>query len=155
MKKKDPNYVVKLERAISEKYGPETIVNPKSGWDEDKEEEYKKQIKKWQEKQDILEHKNEKIEQDGFFISKKLLNKEPTVRTCPSCAEYSFDIKDDVYMAKFNCCYKCYIGPYLINHATQKFKESQSWKGKLKKLKRKLHNLLQALTKKLSHFFRK
>ena len=151
----DPNYLIKLERAISEKYGPEAIVNPRNGWDEGKEEEYKEQIKKWQTKQDTLEYKNEKIEQDGFFISKKLLNKESNDRTCPLCAEYSFEIKDDVYMAKYNCCYKCYLGPYFTNQVTQKFKENQTWKGKLRKLKRKLHNLLQALTKKLLHFCRK
>ena len=29
MSKKDPNYVVKLEKAIAEKYGEETIQNPK------------------------------------------------------------------------------------------------------------------------------
>ena len=152
---KDPDYLVKLERAISEKYGPEAIVNPKSGWDEDKEQEYKEQIKKWQSKQDDIEYKNEKIEQDGFFISKKLLNKEPTIRTCPMCAEYSFDIKDDVYMAKFNCCYKCYIGPYFVSQVAQKFKENRTWKRKLKKLKRRLQRPLQALIRKLLLFFRK
>ena len=30
MKNKDPNYVVKLEKAIAEKYGEEAIQNPKS-----------------------------------------------------------------------------------------------------------------------------
>ena len=37
---KDPNYVVKIEKAISEKYGEETIVNPKSLWSAEKEDEY-------------------------------------------------------------------------------------------------------------------
>ena len=37
MSKKDPNYVVKLEKAIAEKYGEETIQNPKKNWNEEKE----------------------------------------------------------------------------------------------------------------------
>ena len=34
---KDPNYAVKVEKAIAEKYGKEAVVNPKSEWDDDKE----------------------------------------------------------------------------------------------------------------------
>ena len=49
-----------------------------------------------------------KVENDGFFVSKKLLNKE-SQRTCPVCNVYSFDMKDDIYMNKFECCYNCYI----------------------------------------------
>ena len=29
--------------------------------------------------------------------------------TCPVCDTYSFNVKDDVYMNKFQCCWKCYI----------------------------------------------
>lgn len=37
MTKKDPNYVVKVEKAIAEKYGQETIKHPKRDWDDEKE----------------------------------------------------------------------------------------------------------------------
>ena len=40
MKKKDPNFVAKLEKAIADKYGNETIQNPKLNWDEEKEQKY-------------------------------------------------------------------------------------------------------------------
>ena len=33
-------YIAKLENAISQKYGEETINNPRRFWDEDKEKEY-------------------------------------------------------------------------------------------------------------------
>ena len=56
----------------------------------------------------IKKEKTEKIEKDGFLISKKLLTKRSS-RTCPVCETYSFDIKDDVYMNKYDCCYRCYI----------------------------------------------
>ena len=35
--KKDLNKIAKIEKAMSKKFGEESIVNPKSGWDDDKE----------------------------------------------------------------------------------------------------------------------
>ena len=105
---KDPNYVVKIEKAISEKYGEETIVNPKSLWSAEKEDEYIQQLKEVDKKYRNLQEKKEKIEVNGVLISKKLLNKDNN-RTCPICDTYSFKIRDDVYMNKYECCYKCYI----------------------------------------------
>ena len=53
MKKfKDPNYVVRVEKAIAKKYGQETIQNPRNDWTNEKEEEYKKQLQKMTEKED-------------------------------------------------------------------------------------------------------
>ena len=81
MKKfQDPNYLVKLEKAISKKYGSETIENPRKHWTESDEEEYENQ-----------------------------LNRELARRSCPVCKTYSFNLKDDAYMSKFECCFKCYI----------------------------------------------
>ena len=45
--KKDLNYIANVEKAISDKYGEETIQNPKSLWTKEKEEEYIKQLKKF------------------------------------------------------------------------------------------------------------
>ena len=86
----------------------ETILNPKSLWNEEKEKEYLEQIQELNKKQTILEEKQHKVDFEGVFISKKLLNKE-TNRTCPVCSIYSFSMEDDVYMNKFQCCKKCYI----------------------------------------------
>ena len=39
-------------------------------------------------------------------------NEYNTQVSCPACdttQEYSFDLKDDVYMKKFDCCCKCYF----------------------------------------------
>jgi hypothetical protein len=105
---KDPNDIVKIEKAIAQKYGTETILNPKSLWNEDKETEYLEQVKELNKKQTIIEDKEHKIEIDGVFISKKLLNRESN-RTCPVCSIYSFSIEDDMYMNKYRCCYKCYV----------------------------------------------
>ena len=71
MSDKDPNYIVKLEKAIIEKYGEETIQNPKSGWTPEKEKEYIEQVKKIQQKRNQKEETTEKVETNGFFIKKK------------------------------------------------------------------------------------
>jgi len=101
---KDADQLIKVEKAIQEKYGDEAIQNPRANWNEEKEKEYLKQIKK------IAESKKpkEKIEVEGVLMPKKLFRKE-SERTCPVCKIYSFEIKDDLYMAKFKCCFKCYI----------------------------------------------
>ena len=44
MKSKDPNYAVKVEKAITEKYGEDTVQHPKKGWNDEKEKEYYRRI---------------------------------------------------------------------------------------------------------------
>jgi hypothetical protein len=107
MTKKDPNYAVKVEQAIAKKYGKETVVNPKSQWDDEKEKKYLDELKEVYynnvDKEDL-----DKEEVNGVFIPKKLL-KEESNRSCSTCSTYSFKSKDDVYMTKFDCCFKCYV----------------------------------------------
>jgi len=106
--KNDLNQIAKYEIAISKKYGKEAIQHPKSGWTDKKEEEYQRQIRDLHQKEVKYREKNEKVEVDGILISKKLFNKDED-RNCPICSAYSFDLRDDVYMTKFDCCHKCYI----------------------------------------------
>ena len=107
MKNKDPNYAIKVEKAIAEKYGKEAIVNPKSKWDNEKEKEYLEELKSVY-APDADTEDLDKEEVHGVFIPKKLLNEE-SKRSCPICNTYSFKSNDDVYMTKFECCFKCYI----------------------------------------------
>ena len=108
MAKKDLNYIANIEKAISDKYGTETVQNPEGRWTKEKEEQYLEQLKKLQEKTARLQEKIEKVEFNGFLISKKLLSRDSN-RTCNTCNTYSFDSKDDIHMIKHDCCYKCYI----------------------------------------------
>ena len=108
MSKKDSNWVVKVERAIAEKYGDIAIQNPRSFWNEEKEASYLEQIKQRYKKDNKQRESSEKINKDGFFLSKKLLTRDED-RVCPACFEYSFDLKDDLYMSKYDCCWKCYM----------------------------------------------
>ena len=102
------NKIAGIEKAIKEKYGEEAIAHPRSNWDDDKEREYLEQIKKLAEKKRRVAEKTDKVDNGGFFVSKKLLNKE-SKRKCPVCSIYSFNIQDDIYMSKYECCQKCYI----------------------------------------------
>jgi len=106
MKSKDPNYAIKIEKAIAEKYGDDTVQHPKKQWTDDKEKQYLKDLKKLHD--NYIEHEFSQEEVNGVFISKKLLTRE-SKRSCPVCNTYSFKSKDDVYMSKFDCCEKCYI----------------------------------------------
>ena len=106
--KKDPNYAIKMEHAIIEKYGVETVQHPQEGWNPEKEQEYLEQVRLLNQKLDKISEKLEKVEVEGVLMSKKLLNKDSN-RSCPVCHTYSFDTRDNVYMTKYTCCYKCYI----------------------------------------------
>jgi len=106
--KKDLNKIAYVEKAIAKKFGQEAIVNPNSGWTDEKEEDYLEQLKEFYSRQRKKAEADEKIEEEGFLLSKNLITKE-SKRVCPVCSEYSFSVKDDLYMNKFECCYKCYI----------------------------------------------
>ena len=106
---KDPNYVVRVEKAIAEKYGKEAVQNPRVNWTPEKEEEYKQQLKDFLQRTRKDSAASEKVEINGVLISKKLLSRD-TNRSCPDCSEYSFSSLDDVYMNMF--C-NAYIQTYM------------------------------------------
>ena len=106
--KKDLNEIAKYEVAISKKYGKEAIQHPKADWNDEKEEEYQQQIRELHKKEVKQREKSEKVEVDGILISKKLFNRDEK-RVCPVCSSYSFELRDNVYMIKFDCCFDCYI----------------------------------------------
>tara|TARA_R100000900_G_scaffold54560_4_gene44125 strand:+ start:128 stop:511 length:384 start_codon:yes stop_codon:yes gene_type:complete len=106
--KKDLNEIAKYEVAISKKYGKEAIQHPKADWTDEKEKEYQQQIRELYQKEVEYREKNEKVEVDGILISKKLFSRDED-RVCPVCSSYSFELRDNVYMTKFDCCFKCYI----------------------------------------------
>ena len=107
MSKKDPNYAIKVEKAIAEKYGEETVQHPRKDWTDEKEKEYLSQLKELYSRE-LKEYDHDKVEKDGVFVPRKLINKNSN-RSCPVCNTYSFKSNDDVYMTKFDCCEKCYI----------------------------------------------
>ena len=109
--KKDLTFddIARFEKAIAKKYGEEAIQNPRKYWNDEKEQKYQEQLRSLSKKEQSNEEKDDKVELDGFLISKKLLNREATRRVCPVCSTYSHKIRDDVFMNKFDCCYECYV----------------------------------------------
>ena len=105
---KDYDEIAAIEKAIAKKYGDATVQNPKSNWSEEKEAEYIEQVKIAESKRQQRDRKRERVEIDGVFVSRKLLNKERSLRTCPVCGDYSFKNEDGIYMSKYECCSKCY-----------------------------------------------
>ena len=79
MKDKNPDQIARIERAIAEKYGAESIVNPRAGWDEKKEKAYLKQMQEFYQKVQLNEESQEKIDINGIKVSKKLLNRESLI----------------------------------------------------------------------------
>lgn len=104
-KKRDFDDVAKMEKAISDKFGEESIRNPKSSWTEEKEKKYLEELKSFYGKNKKIK---KEIEAEGFKIRKKRVENSST-RRCPVCSNYSFSVKDDLYMTKFECCFECYI----------------------------------------------
>tara|TARA_R100000008_G_C3532807_1_gene140228 strand:+ start:66 stop:455 length:390 start_codon:yes stop_codon:yes gene_type:complete len=106
--KKDLDYIVKVEKAISKKYGEETIQNPKSGWSTEKEQDYVEQSKKLQKKINKGNEEKELVEVNGYLMPSKLINVSKS-RTCTNCSVYSFNSKDGFYMNRYECCFQCYV----------------------------------------------
>lgn len=102
---KDPDFALKLEKAISERYGAETIVNPSSKWTKEKEKKYLKDLEFFYSKDNMREKRKE---HKGFLVSEKLFNKESDM-FCDVCEAYSPKFENKIYFLKFECCYKCYI----------------------------------------------
>ena len=108
MDKKDPNYLVRLEKAIADKYGKEAIQNPKADWSDTKEKEYQKEVKHINRRLYESDESSEKVDVNGVFISKKLLTREANC-TCPICGKYNLNSRDEVFIIKWLCCENCYI----------------------------------------------
>ena len=98
--KKDIDYIVRLEKAIKEKYGVEAIQNPAKFWNEEKEKQYLQQLSEHVDKVRRLEGDETFDNVGGILISRKLLNKE-TILTCPTCARKLKTVRDDIYILKF------------------------------------------------------
>jgi len=107
MPKRNPGFPAELEKAIKKRWGEEATQHPLKNWTPEQEAEYQRQ--KAQLSSETQEKKEEEdyVERGGFSMPQKLFIRT-VKRTCPRCREYSFSVRDDLYMNKFNCCSKCY-----------------------------------------------
>lgn len=102
------DYIQALEKAVKEKYGDIATMNPKHFWNEQKEKNYIEDTKSATIKEYKSLDSREKVEIDGIYISKNTLEQKLN-RVCGACSKYSFSTSDDLYLNKFNMCYKCYV----------------------------------------------
>ena len=117
--RKDPNYIAAVEKAITEKYGKDTVQDFRHEWKEEKEKEYLNQLKEMRVKRDKYSTNKEAVTVGDVKITKRR-DRQKDDRTCPVCKTYSFSRKDDLYMNRFKCCHDCYID-FVIGR-------EQSWK---------------------------
>lgn len=105
---KDYNYIAAVEKAISEKYGKDTVQDFRSGWQPDKENQYLGQLKERRKK---LSKKHKRRTSYTVGDVEIRISRKPSTssRSCPVCKTYSFSSADDLYMNRFKCCEKCYI----------------------------------------------
>jgi len=106
--RKDPNYIAAVEKAITEKYGKDTVQDFRHEWKEEKEKEYLNQLKEMRVKRDKYSTNKEAVTVGDVKITKRR-DRQKQDRTCPVCKTYSFSRKDDLYMNRFKCCHDCYI----------------------------------------------
>ena len=106
--KHDLNYIAAVEKAISEKYGKDTVQDFRNDWEEDKEKEYLNQLKDLRVKRDRYQKNHEELIVGDVKIKKRSTDQK-TDRTCPVCKTYSFSRRDDLYMNRFKSCHDCYV----------------------------------------------
>lgn len=115
---KDYNRIAAFEKAIAEKYGKDTVQDFRSQWEQEKEQEYLDQLKTRNTKRDKQNDRQEI--KAGDIVIKKRDKKDNQSRICPVCKTYSFSIKDDLYMIRYDCCYRCYVDFVETNEASWK-----------------------------------
>mgnify|MGYP003658688286 CR=1 FL=1 len=108
MNKSDPDYIAALEKAVEKKYGPSATENPAKHWSSEKEKRYLDDLKEFVKKQQRHEQEHDLENVGGVLVSRKLLSKE-AVSDCSQCKEKLKTLDDEVFFAKFECCYNCYI----------------------------------------------
>jgi len=105
---KDYDKIAEIEKAIKQKYGSDAIQNPAKFWTEEKEKDYLEQLQELGEKRKKQEAADQKVEVDGFLITRKLLTKENKIN-CAVCHTRLKTVRDDIYINKLDGCEKCYI----------------------------------------------
>ncbi len=106
--KYDLNQIAALEKAMYEKYGELSVKNPRSGWNEQKENEYLKLTREKMKQESLNDKSQDNIDLDGILIPKKLISSKQK-RKCEYCDRYSFNREDDVYFSKYETCQRCYV----------------------------------------------
>ena len=107
--KRDLETLQQIEESIRKKFGEQALVDPRSSWNESKEKDFKNQLLDEQEKYLLSEKNEEKVEENGFLISKRLLTVSRNGEGCATCGKFFLNASDNIYLLKFECCQNCYV----------------------------------------------
>ena len=100
----------RIEEAIKTKFGENSVLDPRSLWNDKKEEEYQKQLTELHLKNSLREKSVEKVEKNGVLIQKHLFIEEnETKDECGLCENCLLDFRDKTYINKFGTCFECFI----------------------------------------------
>lgn len=91
--------------------GEESLIDPKSGWTNEKELSYQEQFQENLKKSLEREKSIKKIEKDGFLCEKHLFMSKGDEEShgCLICGNNILDFRDKTYINKFDVCFECYI----------------------------------------------
>lgn len=103
----DPKQIAAIEKAIEEKYGIDAILDPSSFWTPEKEKVYLDQVKSVEKFYRQRPYENY-ADQGGFILKEKLVSRS-NFDSCSICGEQAYKINDELYMTKFNSCFKCFV----------------------------------------------
>ena len=112
----DYNEIAKFEKAIREKYGDDAIQDPRSLWNQKKEEKYLRDLKDFYTKEKV----EKEILDRGSYLLKSTRPLKKQKSTCEVCAEYSTRSSDDLFFNRFQCCEKCYV--YYVEGREERWK---------------------------------
>ena len=102
------NRLAKVEAQLEKKFGKEAVRHIMSKWDDDKEENYQKQITDIYRKEED-DTRSKIIEIDtNIMVHEELLKREGS-KPCEQCGKYIYMSEDGFYVDRYGVCQHCYI----------------------------------------------
>lgn len=93
-----------VEKEMVKKYGECILQDPEVFWDPQKEQRYRADIKKIKQEESLVVETE--VAKEVFIQNKLLINSK---RLCFICDKNFFGYFDELYLNKFECCFKCYV----------------------------------------------
>lgn len=111
------NKIAQLEKAIQERWGAQSVINPKSLWSEQDEADFQ-----FQKSQESYQNSDKSIvsEVSGTITISRLITDKQSV--CSKCGKYTLSNEDTLYLLKFGICYLCFCNNEFVYKCQGKIK---------------------------------
>lgn len=100
---------IAIEQAIVKKYGKETVQTPGKDWTPEQDEKLRENLNKREQARYQRQKEGEKVSQNGFLISKRILREEGKLSKCLHCNSLLTSSVHLFYIVKYDACKDCYI----------------------------------------------